>query len=274
MSDKDREMIARIDEVRCEVAAMWEDRLLYVFHETWFELQLFNHFNQNHSLLSRTEMLRLKEELETCFAEDRMDAVHRAQKEHIDDVNELKESFSFREKILLDELETIKEKLADRNRRLDEANDKADKQIMQIRMILNKSEQGHQREFHSQAVQHESQIGKTLTFICDYFDVHSVYLWNLDVFELDRLRDEFAEKEAKLKADFEAKLDEIKRKNADELSSCRAEMIAKLKRDYGRFLESSHFSQTGSEKWMKKKSIFTQFSHTFSYFPFYLHHLK
>lgn len=30
LSDKDREMIARIDEVRCEVASMWEDRLLYV----------------------------------------------------------------------------------------------------------------------------------------------------------------------------------------------------------------------------------------------------
>lgn len=30
LSDKDREMIARIDEVRGEVASMWEDRLLYV----------------------------------------------------------------------------------------------------------------------------------------------------------------------------------------------------------------------------------------------------
>lgn len=31
LSDKDRAMIARIDEVRGEVASMWEDRLLYVF---------------------------------------------------------------------------------------------------------------------------------------------------------------------------------------------------------------------------------------------------
>lgn len=106
-------------------------------------------------------MLRLKDELETCFAEDRMEAVHRAQKEHMDDVSELKETFSFREKLLQDEIGAIKEKLADRNRRLDEANDKADKQIMQIRMILNKSEQGHQREFHSQALQHEDQMGET-----------------------------------------------------------------------------------------------------------------
>lgn len=108
-------------------------------------------------------MLRLKIELETCFAEDRMEALHRAQREHLDDVTQLKETFSFREKMLQDELESIKEKLADRNRRLDEANDKADKQIMQIRMILNKSEQGHQREFQSQSLQHEQEIGKFTT---------------------------------------------------------------------------------------------------------------
>lgn len=105
-------------------------------------------------------MLRLKVELETCFAEDHMEVVQKAQKEHIEDVGQLKESFSFREKLLQNELEGIREKLADRNRRLDEANEKADKQILQIRMILNKSEQGHQREFQSQTIQHEREIGK------------------------------------------------------------------------------------------------------------------
>lgn len=105
-------------------------------------------------------MLRLKEELDTCFAEDHMEAVQKAQKEHMEDVNQLKESFAFREKLLQNELEAIKEKLVDRNRRLDEANEKADKQIMQIRMILNKSEQGHQREFQSQSIQHEREMGK------------------------------------------------------------------------------------------------------------------
>lgn len=107
-------------------------------------------------------MLRLKEELETCFAEDRIEAVQKSQKEHIDDVGQLKESFAFREKLLQDEVEAIRSKLADRNRRLDEANEKADKQIMQIRMILNKSEQGHQREFQSQTIQHEREIGKPI----------------------------------------------------------------------------------------------------------------
>ncbi|XP_031632588.1 uncharacterized protein LOC116346591 [Contarinia nasturtii] len=181
LSDKDREIITRIDEVRCEVAAMWEDRLL-------------------------NEMLRLKDELETCFAEDHMEAVQKAQREHMEDIVQLKESFAFREKILSDEIEAIKEKLVDRNRRLDEANDKADKQIMQIRMILNKSEQGHQREIHSQSLQHERQM--------------------------DQLKVEFEEKEAEMKMNYEEKVEAIKRKSVEDISNYKAEMIAKIKREY------------------------------------------
>lgn len=107
----------------------------------------------------RNEMLRLKIELETCYAEDRVDALRRAHEEHIADVNQLKDTFAFREQLLRDEVDSIKSKLADRNRRLDEANEKADKQIVQIRMILNKSEQDHQREFNAQASHHEDEIG-------------------------------------------------------------------------------------------------------------------
>lgn len=105
-------------------------------------------------------MLRLKVELETCAAEERVEALNRAHEEHVADVNQLKETFAFREQMLRDEIDLIKKKLADRNRRLDEANEKADKQIMQIRMILNKSEQDHQREINAQVQQHEDELSK------------------------------------------------------------------------------------------------------------------
>lgn len=105
-------------------------------------------------------MLRLKVELETCSAEERVEALNRAHEEHLADVNQLKETFAFREQMLRDEIDLIKNKLADRNRRLDEANEKADKQIMQIRMILNKSEQDHQREINAQIQQHEDEISE------------------------------------------------------------------------------------------------------------------
>lgn len=53
------------------------------------------------------------------------------------------------------------------------------------------------------------------------------------------MRSEFEEKQAELKAQFEAKIDEIKRKSAEELNNTKAEMIARLKRDYGKnFLAS------------------------------------
>lgn len=110
----------------------------------------FTHFSN--------ELLRLKVELETCHAEDRMEAVRHAHEEHIADVNQLKENFAFREQMLRDEIGAVKSQLSDRNRRLDEANEKADKQIMQIRMILNKSEQDHQREINAQISQHENEI--------------------------------------------------------------------------------------------------------------------
>lgn len=115
-----------------------------------------------HSIFSfaRNEMLRLKIELETCYAEDRADALKKAHEEHLDEVNQLKEQVAFKEQVLRDEINSIKSKLADRNRRLDEANEKADKQIMQIRIILDKSERTHQREIIAEITEREDQISK------------------------------------------------------------------------------------------------------------------
>lgn len=133
----------------------------------------------------RNEMLRLKIELETCHAEDRIEAVKRAQEEHIADVNQLKENFAFREQMLRDEIDAVKSKLADRNRRLDEANEKADKQIMQIRMILNKSEQDHQREINAQISQHEREMSMLISWtpisnrIFECFSIPHIFFFSL-----------------------------------------------------------------------------------------------
>lgn len=103
-------------------------------------------------------MLRLKVELETCYAEDRMDVLKKAHAERLEEVNELKEHFAFKEQVLLDEIKTTKSKLNDRDRRLKEANEKADNQILQIRMILDKSERTHQREFQTEIANSERLI--------------------------------------------------------------------------------------------------------------------
>lgn len=53
------------------------------------------------------------------------------------------------------------------------------------------------------------------------------------IFSLDRMKREFVEKETELCTQFEAKIEEIKRKCADDLTSHRNEMKAKLKKEYG-----------------------------------------
>lgn len=50
----------------------------------------------------------------------------------------------------------------------------------------------------------------------------------------DKLKQEFNEKEAEMRAEFDGKMNEIKRKSADDLNACKADMIAKLKREYGK----------------------------------------
>lgn len=73
------------------------------------------------------------------------------------------------------------------------------------------------------------------------------------------MRFEFEEKQAELKAQFESKIEEIKRKSAEELNHTKAEMIAKLKRDYG---ERRHiFLATQFE--IANYSIFLNITHFF-----------
>lgn len=123
-------------------------------------------------------MLRLKIELETCYAEDRSDALRQAHDEHFEEITFLKESFNFKEKLLKDEIEIIKSKLADRNRRLTDANEKADKQIMQIRQILDKAERDHQREMDSEISLREEQMSIYTIHIFGKFPANLFKLFN------------------------------------------------------------------------------------------------
>lgn len=74
-------MIAKIDNARYEVAAMWEDRLM-------------------------DAMGRLKIELESCYAEDRAEALQIAHTEKIEEIACLTNKFSQKENELRDEVGT------------------------------------------------------------------------------------------------------------------------------------------------------------------------
>lgn len=61
------------------------------------------------------------------------------------------------------------------------------------------------------------------------------FLNNSDVtINLERLQGEFVEKETELRAHFEAKIDEIKRKCAEDLSHSQADVKIRLKKEYGK----------------------------------------
>lgn len=109
-------------------------------------------------------MLRLKVELETCYAEDRADALRKAHEEHIEEVQQLKEQLQFKEQMLRDDIEKIRRQLADKERKLGDANERSDKQIMQIRMILDKSERNHQREINAEINEREDMISTRCAF--------------------------------------------------------------------------------------------------------------
>lgn len=79
ISDKHRQMIAKIDNARYEVAVMWEDRLM-------------------------EEMGRLKIELESCYAEDRAEALQIAHTEKIEEIATLTNTFNQKEKELRNEV--------------------------------------------------------------------------------------------------------------------------------------------------------------------------
>ncbi len=79
ISDKHRQMIAKIDNARYEVAVMWEDRLM-------------------------EEMGRLKVELESCYAEDRAEALQIAHTEKIEEITCLTNKFNQKEKELREEV--------------------------------------------------------------------------------------------------------------------------------------------------------------------------
>lgn len=107
-------------------------------------------------------MSRLKTELESCYAEDRTESLQLAQTESLAEIAKLKEEFSAREKELRDEIAELKILVAERNTQLEEAKDRSDSQVMQIRVILDRSERDHEREMNAEVARREAIVGKCI----------------------------------------------------------------------------------------------------------------
>lgn len=61
----------------------------------------------------------------------------------------------------------MKRLIADRNAKLEEAHVRSDNQIMQIRVILDKSEREHQREMDAEIAKRDELSGKIVDLVSD-----------------------------------------------------------------------------------------------------------
>uniref|UniRef100_A0A1I8MJ69 Uncharacterized protein n=1 Tax=Musca domestica TaxID=7370 RepID=A0A1I8MJ69_MUSDO len=118
--DKERQMIYRIDEVRNEAAAFWEDKLY-------------------------TEMTRLKNELESVYVDERRDALDKLQVEHVEELKALTNRYTANEEELRAELTEAQEALERKSREFLELREKSDQALLQTRMHLDRADRDFQK---------------------------------------------------------------------------------------------------------------------------------
>uniref|UniRef100_T1PGE8 Ezrin/radixin/moesin family n=1 Tax=Musca domestica TaxID=7370 RepID=T1PGE8_MUSDO len=118
--DKERQMIYRIDEVRNEAAAFWEDKLY-------------------------TEMTRLKNELESVYVDERRDALDKLQVEHVEELKALTNRYTANEEELRAELNEAQEALERKSREFLELREKSDQALLQTRMHLDRADRDFQK---------------------------------------------------------------------------------------------------------------------------------
>ncbi|EDW16324.2 LOW QUALITY PROTEIN: uncharacterized protein Dmoj_GI10465 [Drosophila mojavensis] len=117
--DKERQMIYRIDEVRNEAAAFWENKLY-------------------------TEMTRLTNELESVYVEERRDALDKLQAEHIEELRALTNRYTANEEELRAEIEELTENLEQKKQDFLSLRERSDNALLQTRMHLDRADREYQ----------------------------------------------------------------------------------------------------------------------------------
>ncbi|XP_041675066.1 uncharacterized protein LOC108115593 [Drosophila eugracilis] len=117
--DKERQMIYKIDEVRNEAAAFWENKLY-------------------------TEMTRLTNELESVYVDERRDALDKLQNEHIEELRALTNRYTSNEEELRAEIEDLHVSLELKKQDFLSLRERSDNALLQTRMHLDKADREYQ----------------------------------------------------------------------------------------------------------------------------------
>lgn len=176
-------------------------------------------------------MTRLKTELESCYAEDRTESLQIAQSESLAAIAQLKEEFCAREKELRDEIAELKALVAERNTQLAEAKDRSDSQVMQIRVILDRSEREHEREMHAEVAKREAIVGRW--FVGGGHKQKCLILIIVRVECAESMRAENEMERQKMEEVFRERLTQVTEEFATELTNNQDESEARHKKKIG-----------------------------------------
>ncbi|XP_030369698.1 uncharacterized protein LOC115620552 isoform X3 [Scaptodrosophila lebanonensis] len=117
--DKERQMIYRIDEVRNEAAAFWENKLY-------------------------TEMTRLTNELESVYVDERREALDKLQTEHVEELRALTNRYTANEEEMRAEINELNENLELKKQDFLALRERSDNALLQTRMHLDRADREYQ----------------------------------------------------------------------------------------------------------------------------------
>ncbi|XP_070072943.1 calponin homology domain-containing protein DDB_G0272472 isoform X2 [Drosophila takahashii] len=197
--DKERQMIYKIDEVRNEAAAFWENKLY-------------------------TEMTRLTNELESVYVDERRDALDKLQNEHIEELRALTNRYTANEEELRAEIEDLHESLELKKQDFLSLRERSDNALLQTRMHLDKADREYQnamcreedrrveleeklkREFEAEKAEMEEKFRERLGQVKEEF-AKELQLSTQDM--VDSHRKELDSQKAKLQSERDEALQEL-----------------------------------------------------------------
>lgn len=185
-------------------------------------------------------MTRLKIELESCYAEDRAEALSIAHNERLAEISQLKDEFCARENLLRTEIDELKMLVANRNGQLDEAKDRSDSQVMQIRLILDRAERDHEREMSTEVSKCEAIVGGYLFIFIVMQTKTFKELFLLSGIIAEEMRSNCEGERQKMEEVFRERLMQVTEEFATELTNNQTELEARHKKKIGMRSSSRH----------------------------------
>lgn len=105
-------------------------------------------------------MTRLTNELEQIHGEERQEAVEKIKTEYLQELTDMKQKYNHIEALLRDEVKSLKKTLNHKQKELEEVQARADTQLVQARMYMERTEREHQNILDREVEERELVVSK------------------------------------------------------------------------------------------------------------------